>query len=103
MERKITKDYLKDQKEIDPSKDIEIDELLEYLNNAKSKGATHVDLYAYDEGEVDIQPHIRCVESDEDYTDRVNKHLEELKYKEVVQLEREKKQYEILKLKFENK
>ena len=82
-----------------------IDEVLQWLNEAKEQGATHIDwcarAYEGDSNEVEGQAYLEYKETDEDCLAREAKEKEQREKKAAEQLQYEKRQYELLKQKFE--
>lgn len=83
-----------------------IDEVIEWLKEAKTQGATHIDWGGstdYDGivDEVNAQAFYEYIESDEDLLARIEKEKQDNEKKEKNKIEAEIRQYEKLKEKYE--
>jgi hypothetical protein len=110
MEKKIIRKNIGEEKTFDADsyrpKPTTIDEVLQWLNKSKKQGATHIYWYAraYDDDtrEVEAQAYLEYEETDEECLAREAKEKEDRDKKAAEQLQYEKRQYELLKQKFEN-
>lgn len=78
-----------------------IDELINTLQELRDQGATHIDFGATNSDEVVVQAYTEYEETDEEYIQRKAKAKEAEEILLAEKLKEEKRQYEILKQKFE--
>jgi len=109
MEKKILRKDIGEEKTFDAESyqptPTTIDEVLQWLNEAKEQGATHIDWYARvfngDSIEVEGQAYFEYEETDEECLAREAKEKERREKKAAEKLQYEKRQYELFKQKFE--
>ena len=84
-----------------------IDSLLQWLNDAKNNGATHVNwrartFYDGDSMEVEAYAYFEHIETDEEYQIRQDAEIKKQEANEEIRLKKERTLYEELKKKFES-
>lgn len=88
---------------------IPIDEVIKWLQVAKKEGATHIEWggQCYDgdsyPSKVSAQPTYEREETDEEYNNRIAQETQHTQQQEARKLTEQRKQYELLKEKFEPK